>query len=241
MSVLTLAIETSNPGPAGSGGVAGSVCVGVMGHAGEPARVVSVRELSPASRHDDALMPAIDGACRDAGVTPARLARVAVSIGPGGFTSTRIAVTTAKMISEATGAACIGVPTSRGVALSLGGSQAGRVVGVLLAWKRADVWRCRYRVDDSGVTPLNDETSSLIVRLERAGDGVDVVCCDPLLREALPEGMRGACVPIEFHARHVLAASAGFSPIDPAKLTPLYPREPEAVTKWRELHPKPNR
>ena len=33
-----------------------------------------------------------------------------------------------------------------------------------------------------------------------------------------------------------LAASVGISPITPDTLCPLYPREPEAVTKWRKLH-----
>ncbi|MEY3027623.1 MAG: hypothetical protein RLZZ238_2520, partial [Planctomycetota bacterium] len=32
-----------------------------------------------------------------------------------------------------------------------------------------------------------------------------------------------------------LAFSAGRT-VDPLALTPIYPREPEAVTKWRERH-----
>lgn len=238
--MLTLAIETSNPGPSGIAGAhacSGSVCVGETSPPGTPVRVLSTRELAPASRHDDALMPAVDAACRECGVTPTSLRRVAVSIGPGGFTSTRIAVTTAKMIAEATGAECVAVPTARAAALALRADHPNHTVGVLLAWKRADAWRCRYRVTPGDAEPLDDERSNLIVPLDRAAESLDLLCCDPALRDALPEDVRLRCVPITFHARLVLEACARFPPVDPAHLLPLYPREPEAVTKWRALHP----
>ena len=94
---LTLAIETSNPanGP-------GEVAIGAR--AAEGTSVLAIEQVTPRGRHDDALMPAIDAALKRAGATPRDLKRVAVSVGPGGFTGLRIAVATAKVIAEATGA-----------------------------------------------------------------------------------------------------------------------------------------
>jgi hypothetical protein len=56
-----------------------------------------------------------------------------------------------------------------------------------------------------------------------------------LLREQghLPPG-RVVCAP-RLDAANVLEASARLAGVDPLELLPLYPREPEAVTKWREL------
>lgn len=123
-SGLTLAIEISNPssGPRGvwrtkvddleletlaGPGVA-------LGRYDEDAEIelLDAELLREGTRHDDDLMPAIDRLFARVGASPADLARVAVSIGPGGYTSLRIAVATAKMLAEATGARTIPVPSA---------------------------------------------------------------------------------------------------------------------------------
>jgi len=38
-----------------------------------------------------------------------------------------------------------------------------------------------------------------------------------------------------FHPLAVLAAAVRCQPVDPIHLMPIYPREPEAVTKWRAM------
>jgi tRNA threonylcarbamoyl adenosine modification protein YeaZ len=242
---LTLAIETSNPsaggGPAAGGGGAassGSVCLGTL-DAGGGYTVIARHDLAPASRHDDALMPAVALVCAAAGVKPGDVRRVAVSIGPGGFTSVRIAVTTAKMIGEATGAACVPVPTALALAHATAGAGASGVVGVLLAWKREDVWRQRFTVGSGGgaVTPVDDGG---IVALASAGEGCGtVVGDDEVVRLIVPGAAADnpRFLRPDFDARWVLHASRGIAPVDPALLLPIYPREPEAVTKWRLLHP----
>src|SRR5919106_153062 len=76
--------------------------------------VVLVEMLAPKKRHDDDLLPAIDRVFKRATLSPSDLAggAVGVSIGPGGFTGLRIAVTTAKMFAEALGANVIAVPSA---------------------------------------------------------------------------------------------------------------------------------
>lgn len=231
---LVLAIETSNPG---GGGNAGSVCVGVLGE-GHGVEVLAHHALSPASRHDDALMPAVALVCERAGVGAKDLRRIAVSVGPGGFTSVRIAVTTAKMIGEVTGAACVAVPTALAVAHGVAAGGFVGTLGVLLAWKREDVWRQRFAVGVGGsrVEPLD---VGGIVPLGAATSGCDGVTADAELARMLGEvgAEAGRVIAPGFDARWVLEASRGLAAVDPALLLPIYPREPEAVTKWRLLHP----
>jgi tRNA threonylcarbamoyl adenosine modification protein YeaZ len=125
----TLAIEISNPasGPRGEMPVAGSgepvlagPGVGLAQMDGSSVRIIGIELLSAGLRHDDDLMPAIDRLCRRAGVGPRQLGRIAVSIGPGGYTSLRIAVATAKMLCEATGAEAVPVASAPAAALLAG-------------------------------------------------------------------------------------------------------------------------
>src|SRR6185503_7170285 len=98
MPSVILAIETSQH----QGGVA------LCDARGE----VQVETLSSAKRHDDDLLPAIDRLMRRASASPRDLAAVGVSIGPGGFTGLRIAISTAKMFAEALGAQLVAVPSA---------------------------------------------------------------------------------------------------------------------------------
>lgn len=246
MTDLTLAIETSNPAappkpgqpplPPGAGG-AGSVCVGHWNPQGS-CTVLSHGSLSPASRHDDALMPAIEAACTRAGIKAGDLRRVAVSVGPGGFTSTRIGVTTAKMIAEATGAACVAVPTALAVAWGARAAGLTGTVGVLLAWKRGDVWRQRFELPKAGAgLPPRAMEEGGVVALALATESCDAVVCDSALAALLPVTSGRRTHPPDFDARWVLEASRALTSTDAAQLLPIYPREPEAVTNWRVLHP----
>lgn len=214
---LTLAIETSNPS-AGDGGVA----LGL-------GRVLDVEPLAPTGRHDDDLMPAIDRLMRRAGRTPRELVRVAVSVGPGGFTGLRIAVATGKMIAESVGAACVAVPSALVVAGRV--EHGGSPFAVALASKGEKAW----------VTPF-DATGQMIGPGQLMGEAglanldIGLVVADRFL----PESMRSRAIamgwrivePI-FDARVCFEASLALPDVDPVDLVPIYPREPEAVRLWR--------
>jgi tRNA threonylcarbamoyl adenosine modification protein YeaZ len=208
--------------------------VGARPHAGE-FEVLGVEPLRAATRDDD-LMGAIDRLGRRLGVGAREVNRVAVSVGPGGFTGVRIAVATAKIISEATGATVVGVPTAEGVvrALDLRDRAAGPVI-VCLAWKRMDVWRTLFQ---SGASPGSGELIALSRLFEGVADSPTLV-----LDAQLEERLRAlAVLPAQarivrprFDPVAIARASLEFPEVDPLALAPLYPREPEAVTKWREL------
>ncbi len=178
---------------------------------------------------EDDLLPAIDRACRRVGIGPRDLRGVAVSAGPGGFTALRIATAAGKMIAEATGAACWGVPTAIAAALR---AEASGPFAVALASKGDTAW----------VTPFDSARRATGPgRLWSVRDLNEAGIRSLVADQFLPEPIRAECArlgievrPPVFDATAVIEAAAGLEAIDPVALVPLYPREPEAVTKWRE-------
>ncbi|MBS0197935.1 MAG: tRNA (adenosine(37)-N6)-threonylcarbamoyltransferase complex dimerization subunit type 1 TsaB [Planctomycetes bacterium] len=221
---LILAIETSNP----SAWQPGAPCKpGVaVGRRGE---VLGRADIDPTATHDDALMVAVDAAMRAASATPRHLSRVAVSAGPGGYTAVRLAVTTAKLIAEATGAECVAVPTAHVVARRV--DAAGQPFAVLLASKGQTAWCTVF-------APGGPRAGALVGPADVAGLNVGLFIADRFLPPAIREAAAGArIIPPVFDAAACIEASFDFPAVDPIALTPIYPREPEAITKWRALHP----
>jgi tRNA threonylcarbamoyladenosine biosynthesis protein TsaB len=235
-----LAIETSNPsGQAGAGPGGPGVAVGWVDGAG--VTVLGVERLRTTGRHDDDLMPAIDRLCRRAGVTPRQIGPVAVSIGPGGYTALRVAVATAKMIAEANGGRCIAVPTAMVVAQRLAEMDRAAGYAVALASKSAasgaeTAW---VAVSLGGELTLEQATRGRVIGAADIGRlGVGVLVADRFFPEAMRSaaeraGMRLVEPVFDPAACLELAVSRAGPAIDPVELAPLYPREPEAVTLWR--------
>ena len=221
-TALTLAIETSNP--TAHEGAAGVALVRV----GEGVcDVVAKMEVRSAERHDDPLMPAIDSIVRDAHFTPGDIQRVAVSVGPGGYTACRTAVTTAKIICRFTGASAIPVPSELGVHAALD-PMPNEPATICLAWKGAEVWARTF-------APGEREAAApgRVVSIDALDDlSFGMLVCDDKLAASLPENRT---IPIRFDPVAVARASAHLSAVDPMELAVAYPREPEAVRKWREL------
>jgi tRNA threonylcarbamoyladenosine biosynthesis protein TsaB len=239
---LTLAIEASNPGSpeAGRGTPAADASASVaLGHVHPDGRVDTLghEPLRTESRKDDDLLPAIARLCERAGVTPKQIGRVAVSTGPGGFTGLRVAVAAAKAICEATGAAATSVPTARALVRRLD-ALAGAHCAVALAWKRDDAWLHTFARTEHG---WRDAAPPRLAPLhELAAGDVSILIADAALEHMLRErGVLPGSVRVvapRFDAIAVLEASADEPDVDPLALEPIYPREPEAVTKWRALH-----
>lgn len=249
--LLVLGIETSNPSawvaPCPRPGVAivrltmrEGVCEGMT--------TLARGEIDPTAKHDDQLMVAVAGAAREAGITAKQLHRVAVSIGPGGYTAVRIGVVVAKMICEVTGAACHGVPTADGVIEATvsedsqenaGEPTTGRLVRVLLASKGESAYVATYARGDEGWTQREAGLfPSAAVHWDAQGQP-GIVIADRFAPPAMLAGAKAAgCEhrPPVFDASVIAKLSMRYAAVDPQMLAPLYPREPEAVTKWRELH-----
>lgn len=229
---LTLAIETSNPSVHPGPGVAlGRIASGRV-------EVLGVEPLAKTSRHDDDLMPAIDRLFAGLGASPRRVARVAVSVGPGGYTALRVAAATGKMIAEATGARCVAVPTA--LALALRVPEGAEPFAVLLAGKGDSAWAAVFEKGwRGGIGAGTGATGRIVTGAEVDGLGVRALIGDRFTPEPIRARAAELGVPVHepvYDPSACLEASAHLPEIDPAALAPIYPREPDAVTLWRRLH-----
>jgi tRNA threonylcarbamoyl adenosine modification protein YeaZ len=231
---ILLAIEASNPSL--SKGDEGSVAV--CGVEGEEFHPLALERLRAGSRHDDALMRAVDDACRAAKVTAREIGRVAVSDGPGGYTGLRIALTSAKMLGETLGAALIPVPTARVATFGFLEDEpdaAREPFVVTLASKRESAWCQAFRgVDALGGGALCDADG---LRAMLASSGAKTVLADEHLPRAMREVLGSAGVRVTLPRLDALLcarASIGLASVGVDALAPIYPREPEAVRKWNQ-------
>ncbi len=87
------------------------------------------------TRHSQAetLMPMVDAAMRKAGLPPAALDLVAVTVGPGSFTGIRVGLAAARGIALGTGAQLVGVSSFEAVAAGLAQPNWGDVQFLLIA------------------------------------------------------------------------------------------------------------
>ncbi|HEY1799183.1 MAG TPA: tRNA (adenosine(37)-N6)-threonylcarbamoyltransferase complex dimerization subunit type 1 TsaB [Stellaceae bacterium] len=111
---------------------AGSACSVAIGDGDRP--VVTHRQ-EMRHGHAEALMPMVDDAMREAGLTAHELDAVAVSLGPGGFTGIRVGLAAAHGIALAANARLVGVSSFAAVAALLEGQ-----VLVALDSRRADLY-----------------------------------------------------------------------------------------------------
>lgn len=225
---LCLAIETSNPS------VGASVGVGLLHD--DRSELLASEPLREVGRNEDDLLPAIDRVVRAAGVTARDLRVVCVSIGPGGYTSLRVACAAGKMIAEAAGAMAAPVPTAGIARVGVGGADVGRV-GVCLASKDESVHVTEFPAGwtlERGVPP-GQVLRGAEVPLER----LEVLVGDRFLPPSLFEQLRGwggRVVDPALTPAGCLEIARYVGMVDPMELNPLYPREPDAVTLWRARH-----
>lgn len=199
-----------------------------------------------------------------------RVGLIALSLGPGGYTSLRMGLATATMLAMAGGGGgersggggvrCVGVPTSR-VALwharrgAAGGAGAGvrGPVAVALAGKAGMGFVTVFDAEDRVLAAeLMDgaalERAARAMTSAGAGGGVIAEQAGTLVGDQhMPEGLRAAARGLGWAERAIELSALGLLAVvqregladraaGPETLELIYGREPEAVTKWRELH-----
>lgn len=235
---LTLAIETSNPSAGGPGAGGGpGVALGIVRGPWQ-AETIAVEPLAATARHDDDLMPAVDRLFAKAGAEPSQVGRVAVSVGPGGYTALRVAVAAGKMIAEAAGARCVAVPTALCLALR---ADVPAPLGVLLASKGDSAWVSVLPADwrSRPEVAVRGGGGRIITAADLPTLGVVSLVGDRFTPELIRTTAAELGIPLAepvYDPAACLEASGALPEIDPAALAPIYPREPDAVTLWRKLH-----
>lgn len=199
---------------------------------GSNVELIDVEALGEGERHDDLLLPAIQRVMDRAGRQSDELQRIVCSIGPGGYTGLRIATAAANMIALTTRARLFGVPSAW---VSAASAQSKSPFGVALASKGASCFLTQF---DPDARPLDEGRLAGPDDIE--GLGLGLLVADRFLSPAVREeaerlGLR--VIPPVFKAKACLALAPRALEVPVGGLVPMYGREAEAVTKWRQLHP----
>jgi len=232
----TLAFELSNP----TSGAADASSL-ALGRGGALVASEHVAPAMPRSEEDD-LFPAIQRLLARASLKPMDLrgGRIAVSVGPGGYTGLRVACAASKVLAEAVGARCVAVPTAlvalrafrQGVAPGEQSPPSPKAA-VALASKTESAWV--YVEGQADATAARFVSAANLAGLV-AEHGVAVLIADSHLPKVIREACAGcgvAVVPPVLSAAACLAVAVNLPDIEPELLLPVYAREPDAVTLWR--------
>jgi tRNA threonylcarbamoyladenosine biosynthesis protein TsaB len=216
--MIVAALDTASP----------STVAGVMLGDG---RVTEARDDPPAGsrgEHAARALVLLEQALAQAGIGWGDVDRIAVGVGPGGFTGLRIGVATARALAQGHGLPL--VPVGSLEALAAGGE--GTVAAVLDA-RRGEVFAGVYESGDEVLAPAALAPEALAERLRSLEAPVQAVG-DGAVRFRRELEAAGAVVPADGSAVHRSAAAplcrlgAAGEPADRDRLLPDYRREPDA-------------
>ena len=194
-------------------------------------QVVAESAVAMRGPEGERLMPAVVQLLNDAGETTASLARIACGMGPGGFTSLRIAAAIGKGLAESLGVPLWGASSLALLAMGDAAAGADDVVAILDAL-RGEWYAQRFRRGADGALapdgPHALRDAEALAGMARAGARIVGVGGDRFA------GGRTA-VPV---ARDVVRLAEGVSwhPVDLDGWEPDYGRLAEAQVKWERAH-----
>ncbi|MFP4355997.1 MAG: tRNA (adenosine(37)-N6)-threonylcarbamoyltransferase complex dimerization subunit type 1 TsaB [Phycisphaerae bacterium] len=229
---ISISIETASR--------AGGVALGADG------QLLEARSFDSNRRHATELLVHLSQLLEAHGFAPGQIDEVHVSLGPGSFTGTRVGVTVARTLAQATGRIdLVGVATAEVIAA--GAEQADwDHLTVCLAGKAGTVHATCFARDEQGLARLRHQLGivgpeQLLAEAPKGaawvGEGLNY-----LPEGSIPPGLRLEAVFDQPRPEHLLrvgrAKAAGGDLTDPARLLPIYPRKAEAVRLWELRHGK---
>jgi tRNA threonylcarbamoyladenosine biosynthesis protein TsaB len=193
-------------------------------------REVLVEISATSGGASELLLPEVHAALDLAGEKLELVERILVGVGPGTFTGIRIAASTARALSQGTGAALAKNSTLAALAAPALFVQPD-VLAVLDA-KRSQVFAQRFSSEPGEVICCKPE--------ELEVEGGPLLVGDGAVRYRGELSGLGGIPPDDSPLHRVTAAahvmSAELSPVEPAGIIPLYVREPDAEVR-RDLNP----
>lgn len=183
--------------------------------------------------HAERLVPMIGAAMEQAGLGFHEIDRIAVTVGPGTFTGTRIGVAAARALALATGAALVGA-SSLAVMAEVAARGLGTYVGDLAI--AVDARRGEVYVQLFGAGGLGAKSQPAVLPIGEAahiGDGGPLTIAGSgaaaVAAAAVSEGRQAtACLPDLLPDARALAHMAAALDVAEGPLVPLYLRPPDA-------------
>jgi tRNA threonylcarbamoyladenosine biosynthesis protein TsaB len=219
--MIVLAMDTATP----------STVAGVLLADG---RVVEARDDPPEGsrgEHASRLLGLVERALDQGGVTWDDVERIAVGVGPGGFTGLRIGIATARALAQARGLPL--VPVSSLAALAAGADAAGGATAAVIDARRGEVFAGVWAEGSELLSPGALAPAALAEGLRALERPVQAVGDGAVRFRTEFEGA-GVVVPVDGSAVHRIAAAplcrlgAEGEPADRDRLLPDYRREPDA-------------
>ena len=208
---------------------------------GRPAGGVERRQDPVAGErpaHASQLLVLAQEALEQSGLTYADVDRIAVGLGPGGFTGLRIGVATARALAQSAGAELVGVSTLEALARTDAGGAGQGVLAVVDA-RRGEVFAAGWRDGEQVVAPV-------AIAPSKAGELVApgwLAVGDGALRFRDDLERAGCVVPADDSQHHLVSAlvicrlARELPPVLNGDLIPDYLREPDAVRPKRAPPP----
>jgi tRNA threonylcarbamoyladenosine biosynthesis protein TsaB len=173
--------------------------------------------------HAARLLPLVEEVLRDAGARWDDIDRIAVGVGPGGFTGLRLGIATARALAQARDLALVGVSSLDALASAAAGD---RTVIAVIDARRGEV----FAASPGAFGPLALAPDALAERIEPGALAVG----DGAVRFRAELERAGAVVPADGSPLHRVSAlkicelGAAGEPADRDALLPDYRREPDA-------------
>lgn len=197
-------------------------------------RVIEARDDPPEGsrgEHASRLLVLVERALAEGGVTWDDVERIAVGVGPGGFTGLRIGIATARALAQARGLPL--VPVSSLAALAAGADAAESPIAAVVDARRGEVFAGVWAGERELLAPVALAPEALAARLGTLDLTVQAVGDGAVRFRTELEGA-GVVVPVDGSAVHRIAAAplcrlgAAGEPADRDRLLPDYRREPDA-------------
>jgi tRNA threonylcarbamoyladenosine biosynthesis protein TsaB len=183
--------------------------------------------------HSARLLALVEETLAAAGASWDAVDRLAVGVGPGGFTGLRIGIATARALAQARGLPLVGVSSLAALAAGAADEAGGRPVVAVIDARRGEVFAAAY----GGDSPLYPAFGPLALAPEalaaRIGPG-SLTVGDGAVRFREELERAGAAIPADGSPLHRVSAlqvcrlGATGEPADRDALLPDYRREPDA-------------
>jgi tRNA threonylcarbamoyladenosine biosynthesis protein TsaB len=195
---------------------------------------VEAHDAPPAEsrgRHAGRLLELIERVLREGGLAWEEVSRLAVGVGPGGFTGLRIGIATARALAQARGLEVVPVSSLEALAAGVASSQP---VAAVIDARRGEVFAAVFAPDRSPLLAPAALTPEALAERLAALPATPLAVGDGAVRFAEELASAGAVVPPAetpvhtLDAAHVCRLGEVRETVDRDALLPTYLREPDA-------------